>query len=157
MRQYLTWLEHTDKDGDAPPPSATKPASSSQVPAAVPAKPAAGPQPSAKPASNSAVPMGQPENRPKGVGIKATAAPAKPAVAAPLVVQPAARAMEPPATLDQFDVELVELPAATPPSKAFRLGKRDIMLAAIGGIVTLLLAGCCVGVSFGISRFVKGE
>jgi serine/threonine protein kinase len=149
LRKYLTWLEMSDKDksdGDTtiPPPP---------IPTAPMAKPVAAPP---KPPSNANIPVASakpaaPERkRKKRTGVKMpgaaeaipTAAPAPPPAnpldfgATPAAAQPVA------AQLDQFDVELVDIPA-TPPRKGFRPTLRDALMLAVGIGLMLLVSGFC--------------
>ena len=144
MRKFLTSLETSDKSDDA----SAKPKSSPIIPASSIVK---------EPAIAKAAPAkaGLPERRPKKrTGVKLPAA--APAPVAP-IASPALPVAEEPA--EQFDVELLDLPATTSPSpsKGFQLNKRDIGMAAFGGVITLFFVGSCAGVSWVVSRFFRGE
>jgi serine/threonine protein kinase len=155
LRQYLTWLEKTEQSPNAPAP---KPAENQPIAATAPLKPKSSPAPSAAPALGVKA-SAKAERRPKkrtGVKVPA-AAPANP-VAPPTVAAAAVAGpfVDDPGVSDQYDVELVEMPAAPPQPKGFRLSKRDILMVAIGGMVTAVFLSLCAGVSYFVIGLFRG-
>jgi serine/threonine protein kinase len=165
LRQYLTWLEESGE------PPASKPVVNQTVAATAPLKPKSNPAAPATPALGVKESSGgaKAERRPKKrTGVKLpVAAPAKPAPPEPFAFVPAAAPAAAPATIaapfvdnpglaEQYDVELVEIPTAPPQPKGFRLGKRDILMVAIGGMVTTVFLALCAGVSYFVIGLIRG-
>lgn len=82
---------------------------------------------------------------PAPVAAAPAAIPLPPPVAAPATAPVAAPVPEaaPPPPAEQFDVELVDAPAAPAAGKWRRLSKRDLILLGVGAGVMLVLGGVC--------------
>ena len=76
-------------------------------------------------------------------------------MAAPIVQ--AAPLVADPGVAEQYDVELIDLSVAPPPLKGWRLSKRDILMVAIGGIVTTVFLMMCAGASLAINSWFRRE
>ncbi|MSQ97512.1 MAG: serine/threonine protein kinase [Gemmataceae bacterium] len=159
LKKYLTWLEMSEHAGDAaatlPPPDVpvalrakpapvpaaapVKPSSNANIPVAAPARPVAAAKPADAPVAKKAAPQMKRKKR-TGVKIDAAAVPiAAPAVPGTSPVHPVLPPAAP-AAVEQFDVELVSLPA-TPPSKSSQSTLRDILMVGLGMALMLLLYG----------------
>jgi eukaryotic-like serine/threonine-protein kinase len=160
LRQYLTWLEKNEQNPDAPAP---KPASNQTSAATAPLKPKSSPAVPAAPAlgvkDQAVVPKAasaKAERRPKKrTGVKIPGAAPANAVPPPTTAA-AAPFVDDPGVAEQYDVELVEMPAAPPQPKGFRLSKRDILMVAIGGMVTTVFLALCAGVSYFVIGLIRG-
>jgi serine/threonine protein kinase len=149
MRNYLTWLEASEKEEGAQPASpnakapvaVAKPKSTAEMPAA-PAKP---PSSADGPKAKQAAPAKKGKTPPTSPAQPIlTAAPAMPSPAAPPVAVPTL-------TADQFDVELVD----APPAPGMRPTRRDFLMLGAGAGVMFFLYSFCVVVSLVIS-WLKG-
>jgi serine/threonine protein kinase len=156
MQNFLSWLEKSEPPAE--PISAAKPGSnpgaSSATPISIPKMPAASKPGSAAPAMGKLAAPARKRKRRTGVKLGETpvAAPATvpPPEAPPREAPPREAPPAQPITADQIDVELVALPEQTPP-KPTRSGLRDVLMIGIGVLLTLMLSGCCWGVSLVIA------